>query len=187
MWDLAGPGIELVSLALQGRFLTTGPPGKPSVSFVSVCLHVPFLIHLSQILLYLSSLLYSVGFLFFFRLFYNWRIIALLCGVGFCCTTTQISHNYIYIYISPLPLGEGNGTPLQYSCLENPMDGGALWAAVHGVTKSQTRLIDFPFTFHFHALGKEMATHSSVLAWRIPGTAEPGGLPSMGLHRIGPD
>jgi len=94
---------------------------------------------------------------------------------------------YIYIYISPLPLGEGNGTPLQYSCLENPMDGGALWAAVHGVTKSQTRLSDFPFTFHFHALGKEMATHSSVLAWRIPGTAEPGGLPSMGLHRIGPD
>ena len=65
---------------------------------------------------------------------------------------------------------EGDGTPLQYSCLENPMDGGAWWAAVHGVTKSQTRLSDFTFTFHFHALGKEMATHSSVLAWRIPGT-----------------
>ena len=65
---------------------------------------------------------------------------------------------------------DSSGTPLQHSCLENPMDGGAWWAAVHGVTKSQTRLSDFPFTFHFHALEKEMATHSSVLAWRIPGT-----------------
>ena len=83
--------------------------------------------------------------------------------------------------------GEGNGTPLQYSCLENPMDGGAWWAAVHGVAKSQTRLSDFTFTFHFHALEKEMATHSSVLAWRIPGMGEPGGLPSMGSHRVGHD
>ena len=72
---------------------------------------------------------------------------------------------------------EGNGTPLQYSCLENPMDGGAWWAAVHGVLKSRTRLSNFTFTFHFHALEKEMATHSSVLAWRIPGTGEPDGLP----------
>ena len=71
--------------------------------------------------------------------------------------------------------GEGNGTPLQYSCLENPMDGGAWKATVHGVTKGRTRLSDFTFTFHFHALEKEMATHSSVLAWRIPGTGEPGG------------
>ena len=83
--------------------------------------------------------------------------------------------------------GEGNGTPLQYSCLENPMGGGAWWAAIHGVAKSQTRLSDFTFTFHFHALEKEMATHSSALAWRIPGTGEPGGLPSMGLHRVGHD
>ena len=81
--------------------------------------------------------------------------------------------------------GEGNGTPHQYSCLENPMDGGAWWAAVHGVMKSQTRLSDFTFTFHFHALEKEMATHFSVLAWRIPGMGEPGGLPSMGSHRVG--
>ena len=80
--------------------------------------------------------------------------------------------------------GEGNGNPLQYSYLENPMDGGAWWAVVHGVAKSQTRLSDFPFTFHFHALEKEMATHSSVLAWRIPGMGEPGGLPSMGSHRV---
>ena len=83
--------------------------------------------------------------------------------------------------------GEGNGTPLQYSCLETPMDGGAWWAAVYGVTKGRTRLSNFTFTFHFHALEKEMATHSSVLAWRLPGAAEPGGLPSMGLHRVGHD
>ena len=74
--------------------------------------------------------------------------------------------------------GEGNGTPLQYSCLENPMDGGAWWAAVHGVAKSRTGLSDFTFTFHFYALEKEMATHSSVLAWRIPG---------MRSHRFGHD
>ena len=81
--------------------------------------------------------------------------------------------------------GEGNGNPLQYSCLENPMDGGAWWAAVHGVAKSQTRLSDFTFTFHFRALEEEMATHSSVLAWRIPGTVGPGGLLSMSSHRVG--
>ena len=83
--------------------------------------------------------------------------------------------------------GEGNGNPLQYSCLENPMDGGAWWAAVHGVARSRTQLSNFTFTFHFHALEKEMATHSSVLAWRIPGTGEPGGLLSMGSHRVGHD
>ena len=81
-------------------------------------------------------------------------------------------------------VGEGNGTPLQYSCLENPMDRGAWWAAVHGVAKSQTGISNFTFTFHVHALEKELATHSGVLAWRIPGTGEPGGLPSMGLYRV---
>ena len=80
---------------------------------------------------------------------------------------------------------EGNGSPLQYSCLENPTGRGAWQAAVHGVTNSRTWLSDFTFTFHFHALEKEMATHFSVLAWRIPGMGEPGGLPSMGLHRVG--
>ena len=70
--------------------------------------------------------------------------------------------------------GEGNGTPLQYSCLENPMDRGAWWAVVHGVAKSQIRLSDFTFTLRFHALEKEMALHSSVLALRIPGTGKPG-------------
>ena len=83
--------------------------------------------------------------------------------------------------------GEGNGTPLQYSYLENSVDGGAWWAAVHGVAKSRTRLSDFTFTFHFHALEKEMATHSSILAWKIPGMGEPRGLPSLGSHRVGHD
>ena len=83
--------------------------------------------------------------------------------------------------------GWAPGNPLQYSCLDNPMDGGAWWAAVHGVAKSWTRLSDLTFTFHFHALEKEMATHSSVLAWRIPGIGEPSGLPSMGSHRVGHD
>ena len=86
-----------------------------------------------------------------------------------------------------LLVGEGNGSPLQCSCLENPMDGGVWQAAVHGAAKSQTQLSDFTFIFDFDALEKEMATHSSVLAWRIPGTAGPGGLPSMGSHRVGHD
>ena len=107
----------------------------------------------------------------------------------------QVSANGIILFllVSNIPLytcttpsfGEGNGNPLQYSCLENLMGRGAWWAAVHGVAGSRTRLSDFTFTFHFHALEKEMATHSSVLAWRIPGKAEPGGLQSMGLHRVG--
>ena len=100
-----------------------------------------------------------------------------MSGVSYCsiCFT-------LWLYI-----GEGNGSPLQYSCLENPMDRGAWWAAVHGVTRSRTRLSNFTLTFHFHALEKEMATHSSVLAWRIPGMGEPSGLPSMGSHRVGHD
>ena len=83
--------------------------------------------------------------------------------------------------------GEGNGTPPQYSCLENPMDRGAWWAEVHGVAKSRIRLSDLTFTFYFYALEKDRATRSSVLAWRIPGTVEPGGLLSMGSHRVGHD
>ena len=83
--------------------------------------------------------------------------------------------------------GEGNGNPRQYSCQENPRDGGAWWTAVYAVTQSRTQLSHFTFTFHFPALKKEMATHSSVLAWGIPGTAEPGGLPSVGSHRVGHD
>ena len=98
-----------------------------------------------------------------------------LLFLGFCLSNTRVTGR------------EGNGTPLQHSCLENPMDGGAWWATVHGVAKSRTRLSDFTLTFHLPALEKEMATHSSVLAWRIPGMGEPGGLPSMGSHRVGHD
>ena len=90
----------------------------------------------------------------------------------------------VILYIAVCVCREGNGTPLQYSCLENPMDGGVWWAAVHEVTKSWTRLRDFTLTSHFNALEKEMATHSSVLAWRIPGTGERGGLLSVGSHRV---
>ena len=114
-----------------------------------------------------------------FLLFY-WSIVDLQCCINFWCTAEWFSCSYIYIFflvffsivvcqrvlnIVPCAIqpGEGNGTPLQYSCLENPMDGEAWWAAVHGVARSRTRLSDFPFTFHFHALEKEMATHCSCL------------------------
>ena len=99
----------------------------------------------------------------------------------------NVIHSYKISRWLILPQVAGDGTPLQCSCLEDPMDGEAWWAAVHAVAKSQTQLGDFPFTFHFHALEKEMATHSCVLAWRISGTGEPGGLLSMGSHRVGHD
>ena len=107
-----------------------------------------------------------------------------------CCLwgrTELDTTEQLHFHFSLSCIGEGNGTPLQYSCLENPRDRGAWWAAVHGVATSQTRLSDFTFTFHFHTLEKEMATHSSVPAWRIPGTGEPGELLSMGSHRVGHD
>ena len=101
---------------------------------------------------------------------------------------TELTYNIVLVSgVLHTDFGEGNGTPLQYSCLQNPMDGGAWWAAVHGVAKSWARLSDFTFTFHFNALEKEMATHSSILVRRIPGTEEPSGLLSMGLHRVGHD
>ena len=106
-----------------------------------------------------------------------------MCNVQ-CGNTVN---NICIVYLKVVSIGEGNGTPLQYSCLENPMDKGAWQAAVHGVAKSRTRLSNFTFTFHFHALEKEMATDTSALAWRIPGTVEPGGLPSQGSHRVGHD
>ena len=109
---------------------------------------------------------------------YNLRVIM-------TCPCRLTSYNNLTMLVGDV--GGGNGTPLQYSCLENPMDGGAWKAAAHGVAKSRTRQSDFTFTFHFHALEKEMATHSSILTWRIPGTEEPSGLPSMGSHRVGHD
>ena len=90
----------------------------------------------------------------------------------------------LHFHFSLSCIGEGNGNPLHYSCLEDPRDRGAWWAAVYGITLSRTQLSDFTFTFHLHALEKEMATHFSVLAWRIPGTELPDGLLSMGLHRV---
>ena len=93
----------------------------------------------------------------------------------FCCIESYFPHFNMIKKTFPQSIN---------SCLENPMDGGAWYAAVHGVAKSQTQLGDFPFTFHFHTLEKEMETHSSVLAWRIPGMGELGGLPSMGSHRV---
>ena len=122
----------------------------------------------------------------------------LLSNYGWCCqfqtvllpasemSSRERQRNRVSHFYS-LQTDNLKSNPLQYSFLENPMDGGAWWAAVHGFTKSQTRLSNFTLTFHFHALEKEMATHSSVLAWRIPGTSEPGGLPSMGSHRAGHD
>ena len=109
---------------------------------------------------------------------------------GYCCGKVTLSgqqKDHLRFASASGTDGEGNGTPLQYSCLENPMDGGAWKAAVHGVAEGRTQLSNFTFTFHFHALEREMATHSSVLAWRIPGMGEPGGLPSMGSHRVGHD
>ena len=100
---------------------------------------------------------------------------------------TDMCVNESLCYTAVINTREGDDTPLQHSCLENPRDEGAWWAAVHGVTESRARLSSFTFTFHFHALEKEMATHSSVLAWRIPGTGEPAGLPPMGSHRVGHD
>ena len=85
-------------------------------------------------------------------------------------TFVGIVMSLLFNMLSKLVIREGNRNPLQYSCLGNPMDGEAWWAPVHGVAQSQTQLSDFTFTFHFHALEKEMATHSSILAWRIPGT-----------------
>ena len=114
-------------------------------------------------------------------------------GLGLCPRASQGSCSETYeilmFFLSAAfkDLSQGNGTPLQYSCLESLMDGGAWWAAVHGVARSRTRLSNFTFTFHLHALEKEMATHSSVLGWRIPGTGEPGGLLSLGSHRVGHD
>ena len=103
------------------------------------------------------------------------------------CDCNNISGNTGVWRLAICLHGEGNGTPLQYSCLKTPMDRGAWWAAVHGVARSRIQLSNFTFTFHFHALEKEMATHSSVLAWTIPGMGEPGGLPFIGLHRVGHD
>ena len=110
-----------------------------------------------------------------------------IAGAQLTRSTSCLPFNFFSLWVPvDISLGEDNGTPLQYSCLENPMDGGAWKATVMGslrVRHDWATSLSL-FTFHFHALEKEMATHSSILAWRIPGTGEPGGLPSMGLHRV---
>ena len=120
-------------------------------------------------------------------------ILSIFCSVAVISTILSsqlLVHSSASIILLLIPssvlFGEGNGTPLQYSCLENPWMEEPDRLQSMGLL-SQTRLSDFTFTFHFHALEKEMATHSSVLAWRIPGTEEPGGLLSMGSHRVGHD
>ena len=126
----------------------------------------------------------------FLLLFFNPIIYLYLLLGRFCLFTFKvIIDRYILVVIVLIVsrFGEGNGTPLLYSCLENPMVRGAWWAAVHGVAKSRTRLRSFTSTFHFHALEKEMATHSNTLAWKIPWSEEPGGLQSTGSRRVGHD
>ena len=137
-------------------------------------------------ILYLSMVecLDEYALYFVYILFISWYNAAFLILLLSHALLVSYSRNYHQFLCHD---GEGNGTPLQYPCLENPMDGGAWKAAVHGAAEGRTRMNDFTFTFHFHALEKEMATHSSVLAWRIPGTGEPGRLPSMGSHRVGHD
>ena len=122
---------------------------------------------------------------FFFFFFYQteclWPLCAQRVSSSFpqqCCFQINAVLKYLVVFLDAN--GEGNGNPLQYSCLENPVDRGAWWAAVYGAAQSRTRLKQLSM----HALEKEMATHSSILAWRIPGTEEPDGLPSMGQHRV---
>ena len=157
--------LELLVIALHSSSVAYWTPSNlegSSSSIISICLFIAFMGFLRQ--KYWSGLLFPL----------------------------PVDHVLPELFTMTCPFwvalhdiaGEGNGTPLQYSCLENPMDGGAWWATVHGVAKSWTWLSDFTFTFYFYALEKEMATHSSVLAWRIPGMGEPGGLPSLGSHRV---
>ena len=109
----------------------------------------------------------------------HWSIISTVDFLFVC--------SFSFLAASSLSCRRRQWHPLQHSCLENPMDGGAWKAAVHGVAEGWAWLNNFTFTFHFHALEKEMATHFDVLVWRIPGMGEPGGLPSLGSHRVGHD
>jgi len=191
---LLTPNSHSISLSFLSRPWQQQSLFSMSVSLFSFCRWVPL-----YNILYSTYKWYCVVFVFLFLTplsiiisgsihvaangiisFFLWLSSIPLCirFTSLCICTTCSSFIYLLMNI---------GTPLQYSCLENPMDGGAWWAAVHGVAKSRTRLSNFTFTLHFHALEKEMATHSSVLAWRIPGTGEPGGLSSLGSHRVGYD
>ena len=115
---------------------------------------------------------------------HGWRSLVGCSSWG--CQESDVTEQLHFDFLRSC-IGDGNGNWLQCSCLKNPRDRGAWWAAIYGVAQSQTRLSDFTFTLQFHGLEKEMSTHSSVLAWRIPEIGEPGGLPSMGSHRVGHD
>ena len=141
-------------------------------TFFSACGYLFVLISFASVLFF--ELLLNFG-----QKSVDFTWVGLLVGYIFCSTDLCISSSPVSCRLEKAMVPS-----LQYSCLENPTDGGAWWAAVHGIAKSWTRLNDFTFTFHFHALEKEMAAHSSVLAWRIPGTGEPGELLSVGLHRV---
>ena len=126
-------------------------------------------------------MLHDFFFFFFYQTECLWPLCAQRVSSSFpqqCCFQINAVLKYLVVFLDAN--GEGNGNPLQYSCLENPVDRGAWWAAVYGAAQSRTRLKQLSM----HALEKEMATHSSILAWRIPGTEEPDGLPSMEQHRV---
>ena len=170
---LPNPGIKPRSPTLQADSLPAEPQGKPKntgMGSLSLLQGIFWTQESNRGLLHYRRILYQgsyQGSLILYYIIYK--------TPTFFLKSLKLTTYYFR---------EGNGTPLQYSCLENRMDGGAWWGTVHGVAKSWTWLSDFTVTFHLHALDKEMATHSSVLAWRIPGTEEPGGLPFMGLHRV---
>ena len=166
------------SSILAWRILWTEKPGRLQSMWLHRVTHDYVINPHTHINISFVLYIYIFQILIPYKLYKIWNLVP--------CAIQQVLAGYL-IYIQQYVYGEGNGTPLQYSCLENPMDGGAWCATVHGVAKSRTQLSNLTFTFHFHALEKEMATHSSVLAWRIPGTEEPDGLPSMGSHRVGHD
>ena len=188
---------QTASLALQMDSLLLSHQGLlcfkmiTKVSPVVIC-------HYKKHYIIINYILHILYFMAITDLFCNWKFVPLnlphsLSLLPVLFHSSSDLFYYLYPWLSFFlamfihSIREGNGTPLQYSCLENPVDGGAWSTAVHGVAKSQTQLSDFTITFHFHVLEKEMASHSSVLAWRIPGTGKPGGLTSMGLYRVGHD
>ena len=179
------------SPALAGRFFTAEPPGKPDPKCYPFSLFTTLLPEWLQSRLFMYiPLKFLQGILIALRIISNLLIrpqIPSWCGPDYVSILIfcQLHLCALFILLFRPLIGEGNGTPLQDSCLENPMDGGAWWATVYGVAKSQTQLSDFTFTFHSHALEKAMAPHSSTLAWKVPWMEKPGRLPSMGLHRVG--
>ena len=171
--DHPDPGIDSRPPTSQADSLPLSHQGSPVVPYLSYLFQSLFHIYgegKNCVLFVFASLVSRrVAISYFFTVLFPFIFYLFLmdyCFIVLCLFLPNININFFF-----------NGI----------VDGGAWWAAVHGVAKIQAHLSDFTFTFHFHALEKEMATHSSVLAWRIPGTEEPGGLPSVGSHRVGHD